>query len=144
MYNNNPFDNLVYAEQSHRTRFGLAGMVMSIGMMTLTLLVMTYLMRQEWFVHYVIHVPCLSLKDPRYITLMNSATHDCGRCLEVKQRALALLTPEERQIVKQRDEENIRRARLAAQGEVELKKNLEIERRKLADECFRRDLKSGF
>jgi predicted tellurium resistance membrane protein TerC len=141
MRNNNPFDNLYYAEQSHRARFRLRGIVLAVGMMTLSLIVITILMKQEWFVHYVIHVPCLSLKDPRYITLLNSATHDdCGRCLEVKQRALALLSPEERQLVKQRDEENIRRARLAAQGEVEMQKQLEIARRKMADECFRRDL----
>jgi|GEM_PF-4809589 len=141
MRNNNPFDNLYYAEQSHRARFRLTVIVAKIGMMTLALIVITVLMKQEWFVHYAIHVPCLSLKDPRYITLLNSASHDdCGRCLEVKQRALALLSPEERQIVKRRDEENIRRARLAAQGEVEMQQRLEVARRKMADECFLRDL----
>ena len=141
MYNNNPFDNLYYAEHSHRARFSWTILVAKIGMMTLALFLTIFFMRQEWFVHYVIHVPCMSLKDPRYITLMNSVTHDdCGRCLEAKQRALALLTPEQRQIIKQRDEENIRRARAAAEGEVELKMRLEAERKRQADECFERDL----
>lgn len=143
MYNNNPFDNLYYAEHSHRTRFKWTILVAKIGMMTLSLFLTIFLLRQEWFVHYVIHVPCMSLKDPRYITLMNSVTHDdCNRCLEIKQRALALLTPEQRQIIKQRDEENIRRARAAAQGEIELKMRLEAERKKQADECFKRDLEN--
>lgn len=140
MANNNPFDNVVYAGISHDIRFGCIGKILACGFASLVMFATFILIKQEWFVHYVVHVPCNATRDIRYVALDNSVAHDCSRCRELKQRVINSLPPEERQKIKEIDRRNIEQARAEAQGHVEAVKRIEAEQKRLNDERWRRDL----
>ena len=141
MENNNPFDNLVYAADSHRIRFGCLHYIFAVAISFLVLIVTTILMRNEKFVHYAVHVPCSMTRDLRYTALEDDTQHDCSYCRELKQRVITeLLTPEERELIRERDRRNIVRAREAAADHLRFQRELEAQRKRDNEYRWKRDL----
>ena len=141
MENNNPFDNITFAAESHRIRFGCLHRIFAIAVPFLVLIVTTILMRNEKFVHYAVHVPCSMIRDLRYTALEDDTQHDCSYCRELKQRVITeLLTPEERKIIQERDRRNIVQAREAAADHLRFQRELEEQRRRDNEYRWKRDL----